>query len=85
MTISIRLDKPVEDILRAQIQSQNATLSAYVREAILEKIERDKANKPDAYQLGKALFGRQSSKCSDLSANRKAILKGKLRAKHRGG
>ncbi len=50
MTISIRLDKSTENRLRAQIQSQSATLSSYVREAILEKIEREKARKPDAYK-----------------------------------
>ena len=85
MTISIRLDKSAEDMLREQIQSQNSTLSAYVREAILEKIARDKACKPDAYQLGKQLFGRYSSSRDDLSCNRKSILKEKLRAKYRGG
>ncbi len=84
MTISIRLDKSTEHRLRAQIRSQSATLSSYVREAILEKIERDKARKPDAYTLGESLFGRYNSQHSDLSTRRKAILKEKLRAKYRG-
>lgn len=83
MTISIRLEKPVEEALREQAKSQKVTLSAFVRDAILEKIEREKTARPDPYELGKALFGRYASDRNDLSTNRKAILKEKLRAKHR--
>lgn len=83
MTISIRLEKPIEEALRRQIQIQNATLSAFVRDAILEKIEREKSDKPNPYKLGKMVFGLYSSDRNDLSTNRKAILKEKLRAKHR--
>ena len=83
MTISIRLEKPIEQALRKQIKSQKATLSAFVRDAILEKIEREKSTRPSPYELGKTLFGRYSSDRDDLSVNRKAILKEKLRAKHR--
>ncbi|PWQ92440.1 DUF6290 family protein [Leucothrix pacifica] len=83
MSISIRLEKPIEEALRKQIKTQKATLSAYVRDAILEKIEREKQLRPNPYELGKTLFGRYSSDRSDLSTNRKAILKEKLRAKHR--
>ena len=83
MTISIRLEKPIEQALRKQIKSQKATLSAFVRDAILEKIEREKNNLPSPYELGKTLFGRYSSDRDDLSINRKAILREKLRAKQR--
>lgn len=83
MTISIRLEKPIEEALRKQIKSQKATLSAFVRDAILEKIEREKNIRPNPYELGKTLFGRYASDRDDLSTNRKAILKEKLRAKHR--
>lgn len=83
MTISIRLEKPIEEALRQQMLMQNATLSAYVRDAILEKIEREKIAKPNPYELGKMVFGRYSSDRNDLSTNRKATLKEKLRAKHR--
>ena len=83
MSISIRLEKPIEEALRKQIKTQKATLSAFVRDAILEKIEREKNARPNPYELGKALFGRYKSGSDDLSTNRKAILKEKLRAKHR--
>jgi len=83
MTISIRLEKPIEEALRRQIKTQKATLSAFVRDAILEKIEREENTRPNPYELGKALFGRYGSESDDLSTNRKAILKEKLRAKHR--
>jgi hypothetical protein len=83
MSISIRLEKPIEEALRKQIKTQKATLSAFVRDAILEKIEREKNARPNPYELGKALFGRYKSGSDDLSTNRKAILKEKVRAKHR--
>lgn len=83
MTISIRLEKPIEAALRKQIKTQKATLSAFVRDAIIEKIEREKNARPNPYELGKKLFGRFSSNHDDLSTKRKTILKEKLRAKHR--
>lgn len=82
MTISIRLEERTEEALRQQIKAQNATLSAYVRDAILEKIARDQQQRPNPYELGKHVFGRFSSDRTDRSINRKAILKEKLREKH---
>lgn len=84
MTISIRLEKSLETILRTQVEAKNASLSAYVRDAILEKMERDKAIKPDPFELGKNVFGRYHSGQGNRSSDRKRILKEKLRAKHRG-
>ena len=83
MTISIRLEKSIETVLRTQIQVKNASLSAYVRDAILEKMERDKAIKPAPFELGKNVFGRYHSEQSNRSSDRKLILREKLRAKHR--
>ena len=74
MTISIRLDKPTEQALRQQLKAQKTTLSAYTRDAILEKLERDKLQqkksaKPNPYELGKALFGRYSGNCDNLKVS----------------
>lgn len=81
MTISIRLDKSTEESLRRRLQAENVSLSDFVREAIREKLAKE--DRPSPYELGKHLFGLHGSGRSDLSQNRKAILKEKLLEKHR--
>lgn len=83
MTITIRLPEKLEADLRARLEVQDVGLSDFVRDAIAEKLERERAEKPSAYDIGKHLFGRHGSGRSDLSGNRKAILDEILRAKHR--
>jgi len=83
MTITIRLPKKLEADLRARLEAQGVGLSAFVREAVAEKLDREPVEKPSPYDLGKDLFGKHSSGRNDLSANRKAILGEILRAKHR--
>jgi hypothetical protein len=83
MTITIRLPAKLEASLRTRLDGRKAELSAFVREAIAEKLEREQAGKPSAYDLGKSLFGRFGSGRQDLSSNRKAILSEMVRAKHR--
>jgi len=82
MTISIRLDKSIEEALRQRLQLSGIPLSEFVREAIREKLDKE-VGKPSPYELGKHLFGRYGSGRDDLSINRKAILREKLNAKHR--
>jgi Arc/MetJ-type ribon-helix-helix transcriptional regulator len=83
MTITIRLPEKLESDLRARLDAQGVGVSDFVREAIAEKLEREPAKKPSAYDLGKHLFGKHGSGRDDLSTNRKAILGEILRAKHR--
>jgi hypothetical protein len=83
MTITVRLPEKLEADLRARLDTLDVGLSEFVRQAIAEKLERESATKPSAYELGKHLFGRYSSGRSDVSENYKAILREKLRAKHR--
>jgi Arc/MetJ-type ribon-helix-helix transcriptional regulator len=82
MTITIRLPEQLEAQLRARLERRGAGLSDFVRDAIAEKLEREPAQNPSAYDLGKDLFGRHGSGRSDLSTNRKTILGEMLRAKH---
>jgi hypothetical protein len=82
MTITIRLPMKLEADLRARLGTQGG-LSVFVRDAIAEKLEREPAEKPFPYDLGKHLFGKHGSGRHDLSSNRKAILNEILRAKHR--
>jgi hypothetical protein len=82
MTITVRLPQKLETRLRARLNG-SAKLSAYVRDAIAEKLEREPAATPSAWDLGKHLFGRHGSGRRDLSTRRKALLDEALRVKHR--
>jgi predicted nucleic acid-binding protein/predicted transcriptional regulator len=57
MTVSIRLDEETEARLRRLLKQKGGSLSAFVRAAIAEKLERE-GKKPTPYELGKHLFGR---------------------------
>jgi hypothetical protein len=82
MTVSVRLDEETEERLRRLLAQSGGSLSAFVRAAIIEKLERE-GKKPTPYELGKHLFGRYASGRSDLSTNGEEILREKLRAKRR--
>ena len=82
MTITIRLPAKLEAALRTRLDKRKAGLSAFVREAIAEKLERESDRRPSAYSIGNALFGKHGSGRHDLSSNRKAILSEMIRAKH---
>jgi hypothetical protein len=85
MTITVRLPVEVETELRARLDRSRAGLSEFVRKAIAEKLEREPAARPSAYEIGKHLFGKHGSGRDDLSTNRKAVLDEILRAKHHRG
>jgi Arc/MetJ-type ribon-helix-helix transcriptional regulator len=82
MTVTVRLDEQTEAKLRRLLEQKGGSLSAFVRTAIAEKLERE-AKKPTPYELGKHLFGRDLGGPSDLAENPKKYFKEKMRAKHR--
>lgn len=82
MTVTVRLDEDTEAKLRRLLEQQGGSLSAFVRAAITEKLERE-AKKPTPYELGKHLFGRYGSGRSDLASNSEKILREMFRAKRR--
>lgn len=82
MSLSIRLDKTLEESLRRRLQAEHISLSDFIRDAIREKLAKDEG-KTSPYALGQDLFGRYASGRDDLSTNRKALLREKLNAKHR--
>jgi predicted DNA-binding protein len=82
MTVSVRLDDETKARLRRLLEEQGSSLSAFVRAAILEKMERE-GKRPTPYELGKHLFGRYASGKSDLASNRKRYFKEAMHAKHR--
>jgi hypothetical protein len=83
MTIAIRLPKRLQADLRSYLLARGTRLSDFVRDAITEKLEREQAGQPSAYDLGKHLFGKYGSGRHNLSSNRKAILDEALRVRHR--
>jgi Arc/MetJ-type ribon-helix-helix transcriptional regulator len=83
MTITIRLPTELEADLRARLDRRRVGLSDFVRDAIAEKLKREPAESPSAYDLGKDLFGKYGSGRHDLSSGRNALLNEMLRAKHR--
>ena len=80
MTITIRLPQKLEADLRTRLAARRLALSDFVRDAIAEKLQREPASQPSAYELGKHLFGKHGSGRPELSANRKAVLSEVLRA-----
>jgi hypothetical protein len=85
MTITLRLPMKLEADLRARLDRHGIALSDFVRDAITEKLEREPARIPSAYDLGKDLFEKHGSGRHDCSSNRKSLLNEMLRAKHPGG
>jgi hypothetical protein len=81
MTITVRLSKDLELRLRGRLEGRGVPISDYVRDAIAEKLDREAARPPTPYEAGKDLFGRHASGRSDLSSNRKTLLRELLRAK----
>ena len=82
MPISIRLGDQLEHRLNAVTKRLRVNKSEVVKrslEAYLDQLEPRKS----AYHLGEDLFGADASMVRDVSANYKALLKKKLRAKHR--
>lgn len=82
MSISIRLDPETETVLRRRLATEGIPLSAFVRDAIQEKLARSDGE-TSPYSLGEPLFGRYASGESDRSARRKELLRERLHAKHR--
>lgn len=82
MTLSVRLDEETRARLQRLVAQKGGSLSAFVRAAIAEKLERE-GNKPTPYELGKHLFGRYKSGKGDLALNHEKYLREGMRAKHR--
>ena len=82
MSVSVRLDQELEQALRIQAARAEVAISDFIREAIKEKLARmESAASP--YELGKDSFGKYSSGQSELSANRKKLIRERLHAQHR--
>jgi hypothetical protein len=79
--ITLRLDSKLEQLVNNTAKNIGITKSELIRKSILEYI--DKLSTPNAWEAGQDLFGKYSSGKGNLSAQRKEILKEKIRAKRK--
>ncbi len=77
--ITLRLDPNLEKEISITAKNLSLTKSELIRKSILEYLGRLEG--PTAWETGKDYFGRYSSGLSNLSVDRKIILKEKIRAK----
>ena len=83
MTISVRLDDETAAALEALAVRSGRSKSQLIRESLIEYLGKQKPA-PDAWELGKDLFGRFGSGRTDLAEKSEEILREMFREKHRG-
>ena len=83
-SITIKLSADLDATLRKRLESLGTSLSAFVRAAIQEKLEREPPPS-NAYELGKDYFGSIDNGDPDVADRdtRKRMVTEYLRAKHR--
>ena len=79
--ITLRLDPTLEQAINDTAQNLGLTKSELIRRSILEYLS--KLGKANAWEVGQDLFGKYSSGLSNLSTERKAIVKKRIRAKRK--
>ena len=84
MSVSVRLPRPLEKELARAASRKRVSKSQLIRDC-LEAYLTANSDTPLAWELGKDLFGKVGSGRSDLSQNRKQIMRDKLNARHRRG
>ena len=80
MTITVRLDKGLENLVASAAQREGLTKSDLIRQC-LEQYFNKYALSRTPWEIGKDLFGRVGSGRSDLSRQRRRILSEKVHAK----
>ncbi len=79
--ITLRLDPQLEKYINTMARNLGVTKSELIRRSIAEHLA--KLDKPSPWELGKQYFGKYASGFSNLSADRKELLKDKIRAKRK--
>jgi len=77
--ITLRLDPQLEKTVNNFAQQMQISKSEFVRQSIFAFIEQQE--KPSPWELGKDFFGKHASGQSNLSVDRKTLIKEKIRAK----
>lgn len=78
--LTLRLNKELENQVTTTASLLGISKSELIRISVTEYIQ--KQQKPNAWELGRELFGKHSSGKGDLSTNRKTLIKEKIKAKH---
>ncbi len=77
--ITLRLDPKLERTINNIAQQMGVSKSELIRKSITEFI--GKLEKPSPWALGNDIFGKYASGKDNLSSDRKALIKEKIRAK----
>jgi len=77
--ITLRLDPKLEKTINDVAHRLGVSKSELIRKSISEYI--DKLEKPSPWELGSDIFGKYASGQNNLSKDRKALIKEKIRAK----
>lgn len=77
--ITLRLDSALEKNLTDAANILGLTKSELIRRSLFEYLE--KIQRPSAWELGEDKFGRYASGRGNLSADRKLLLKEKIKLK----
>ena len=82
MTVTIKLDVPLEERLRQRAASTGRTTSDVIRAALLAYLDQPEADTAkSAFALGQGLFGRHAGP-ADLAQNRKQAVADAWEARH---
>ena len=77
--ITLRLDPKLEQTKKKVAHQLGVSKSELIRKSITEYI--GKIEKPTAWELGNDVFGKYASANDNLSRDRKALVKEKIKAK----
>jgi len=79
--ITLRLDPKLEQAVNFTAKNLGLTKSELIRQCISSYISNVK--QPSAWEAGEDLFGKYGSGVSNLSTNRKELIKEKIRSKRK--
>ena len=77
--LTLRLNPELEQTINDTAKILGLTKSELIRQSINDYLS--KLEQPNAWEVGKDLFGKYSSDLGNLSENRKDFIKNKLKAK----
>ena len=79
--ITLRLDPELENNIQRSAKLLGISKSELIRNSVTEYLS--KLSKPNPWELGKDYFGKYASGQTNLSADRKLLLKKRIRAKRK--
>lgn len=79
--ISLRLEEEMSQYLSDVSQKKGLTKSEYIRQVLKAELMKEKEKEEKGWEIAEEYCGKYDSGRTDLSTNRKSILKEKLREK----